>query len=254
MIADKLAKNRLIYPLRKLALFVAKHTPFPVQATLNDGGRMWVDLRSAVGRAILVKGEFDQAVWRAIEPSLYPGSVFLDVGANVGYYSILASGRVGKDGHVHAFEIDPRPLRCLRKNANSCTNRNLTIHERAVSDRVGTGVLIAELDCGHSAVKQDGIGMRVQTVSLDYWIDQPGAPNRIDVIKLDIEGGEIFALEGARRLIEKFRPLIVCEALDEMGHNAVPGQAKLKKYFESINYSSRLGQGFHSPTLVASPK
>jgi len=253
MFLDKLAKQRVIYPIRKLALLLARRWPFPIEATLYDGSRMWVDLRSAVGRAIIVKGEFDQAVWRAIEPHLNTGSVFLDVGANVGYYSLLASSYVGKAGQVHAFEIDPRPLRCLRKNAAVCTNRNVTVHERAVSDIIGIGALLAKPDCGHSSVQQEGHGMKVQMVTLDHWMDEPGAPDHIDVIKLDIEGGELAALEGARNLIGRLRPFIVCEALDEKANEDVPGQAKLLNYFASMNYSTHVAHGTYSPTLVAAP-
>lgn len=212
---------------------------------------MWVDLRSSVGRAILVKGEFDQAVWRAIEQGLHSGSVFLDVGANVGYYSMLASSRVGKYGQIHAFEIDPRPLRCLRKNAEECDSHNITIHERAVGGRVGHGVLVAEPDCGHSSVLQNGHGRKVKVVSLDSWMEDMGALSRIDVLKLDIEGGELAALEGARKLIDRFHPFIVCEALDRDGDESVPGQAKLLAFFSSINYTTYFADGVHSPTIVA---
>lgn len=254
LIVDKFAKQRIIYPIRKLALFLAKRWPFPVRATLVSGGRMWVDLRSAVGRAILVKGEFDQEVWRAIEPHLHPGYVFLDIGANVGYYSMLASSRVGNAGQVHAFEIDPRPLQCLRRNAAECRNHNLNIHEVAVSDKAGSGVLVAEPDCGHSSVQQKGRGRKVQMVTLDHWIEGPGAPGRLDVIKLDIEGGELAALEGARNLIGRFRPFIVCEALDETINKNVPGQEKLLDFFASVNYATQFAVGVYSPTIVAVPQ
>lgn len=250
---NSLAKQRVFYPLRKTGLFLSKNWPFPVQAVLSNGGFMYVDLRSSIGRAILVKGEFDQQVWREIEGSLKPGSVFLDIGANVGYYSMLASDRVGPSGAVHAFEIDPRPLRCLRKNVAVCTNQNITLNEIAVGDSVGSGVLISGLDCGHSSVKPEGQGVKVDMLTLDHWLQTSGEPDRIDVIKLDIEGGELKALEGAKNLIKKCRPLIVCEALDEKIRKGVPGQDKLLSFFSRINYATRLAVGVHSPTIVATP-
>jgi len=149
-ILNKLAKQQIMYPARKFGLMAASHWPYPVLSTLSEGGQMYVDLRSSIGRAILVKGEFDQQVWREIEVSLKPGGVFLDIGANVGYYSMLASNRVGSSGAVHAFEIDPRPLRCLMKNVAVCPNQNINLNEIAVGEYVGSGVLVSAVDCGHS--------------------------------------------------------------------------------------------------------
>jgi hypothetical protein len=76
--------------LRKAGLAVAKSWPLPVSARLNTGRRMFVDLRSVVGRAIYMKGEFDPVVFEPLTTRLKLDSVFLDVGANVGYYSMRA--------------------------------------------------------------------------------------------------------------------------------------------------------------------
>lgn len=250
---DRLAKQRISYPFRKLGLLLARRWPWPVRARLVGGTSMWVDLRSSVGRAILVKGEFDSAVWQAIERHLRPGAVFLDVGANVGYYSMLAADRVGRSGRVYSFEIDPRPLRCLRRNAKECLSQNIAVVETAVGSIVGQGVLVAAPDCGHSQVQQEGRGARVPMTSLDHWINEPGAPGRVDAIKLDIEGGELLALEGARKLIAKYRPAIVCEALDEKLHENVPGQARLFSFLWGMGYAARFADNVHSPTIIAIP-
>lgn len=248
-----LAKRRILYPLRKAGLFISKNWPFPVQATLSNGGYMYVDLRSSIGRAILVKGEFDHEVWRIIEASLQPGSVFIDVGANVGYYSMLASSSVGVSGVVHAFEIDPRPLQCLSRNVLACPNQNLHINKIAVGNFVGDAILLSEEDCGHSSVKTEGKGVKVAILTLDHWLETSVNLERVDVLKLDIEGGELSALEGAIKLIDKYRPLIVCEALDPSTRKNVPGQDKLLSFFSEINYSTSMAEGVHSPTIVAAP-
>src|SRR6185503_17489568 len=77
-------------PFRKLGLEVAKHWPWPVEATIVNGRRMFVDLRSAVGRGIFATGKFDPEVFEPLRNVLKLGGTFLDVGANVGYYSMLA--------------------------------------------------------------------------------------------------------------------------------------------------------------------
>lgn len=250
---DQFAKRQIFYPLRKLGLVLAKRWPFPVRATLFNGSEMWVDCRSAIGRAILVRAEFDQGVWRAIEPRLHTGSVFVDIGANVGYYTVLAAEKVGASGHAHAFEIDPRPLRCLRRNVAECKHQNISLHEIAIGESVGAGVLVAAPDCGQSSVQSHGPGLQVRMTSLDHWVDNPPL-TRIDVIKIDIEGGELLALEGARGLIKKYRPAIICEALDSTKRNGVPGKEKLLGFFSSLDYSARFVEDVFSPTILAQPR
>jgi FkbM family methyltransferase len=251
---DKYAKSKVIYPLRKAALAIAKHWPFPVRASLVNGDRMWVDLRSSIGRAILVKGQFDQAVWSAIEPRLGPGFVFIDVGANVGYYSMLASLVVGSAGRVHAFEIDPRPLRCLKANARECRSRNITVHETAIGASEGRAFLELGQDCGHSYVKSTGSGVAIPITSLDQWISGQTELNRVDVIKIDIEGGEGPALEGARALMSRFRPVVICEALDNANNPNAAGQGRLIALLQDIGYRVDFTAGAHSPTIVAEPQ
>ena len=113
----------ILRPVRRLLRPVAERWPWPVAVRLRDGRVMYVDLRSAIGRGILATGEFDPGVFVPFRGMLRAGHTFLDVGANVGYYSMLASAIVGGAGAVHAFEIDPRPLRCLRRIADDLLDR-----------------------------------------------------------------------------------------------------------------------------------
>ena len=252
MLIDTIVKGQIVHPIRKFGLFMAKKWPFPVKTSITNGDQMWVDLRSSVGRSILVKGEFDYGVWRVIEKWLKPGSVFVDIGANVGYYAMLASSAVGASGTVHAFEIDPRPLRCLLRNAKACKNANIHIYEVAVSDDNAGGYLHAGKDCGHSSLMITGDGKKVATTTLDQWADSQNNLAHIDVIKLDIEGGEERALLGARKVIEKYRPTIICEALDSASAtNEIPGQERLLKVLQSMNYITSFVADVHSPTIVA---
>lgn len=94
----------LMRPIRKLGLAVATHWPFAVSSRLLGGRRMYVDLRSAIGRGIFMKGEFDPKVFEPLHAALKPGGTFLDVGANVGFYSMLAlEARVSDVCHFHAI-------------------------------------------------------------------------------------------------------------------------------------------------------
>lgn len=215
-IASRIIRSPGSKALRNFGRHFASRWPWPVRTDVR-GLDFYVDLRSSVGRGIFVTGQFDQAVYAALEPSLTPGAVLIDVGANIGYYSVLASRDVGENGAVHAFEIDPRPLRCLRKTIRSNGLRNIHLHEVAVGAHEGHSGLRMQPDCGHSYVDDETGGMRVPMASLDSWLRSAPHIGRVDAIKIDVEGGEVAVLQGALDMLNRFRPRIVCEAYERGG-------------------------------------
>ncbi|MCW5553485.1 MAG: FkbM family methyltransferase [Verrucomicrobiae bacterium] len=236
--------------VRKAGLALARHWPWPVAARITTGRRMYVDLRSPVGRAIYMKGEFDPKVFEPLAARLQPGGLFVDVGANVGFYSLRALDVVGANGAVHAFEIDPRPLRCLRKTIARSSLKNVHLHEQAVGDRHGPAILVQREDCGHSSVATEGEGVRVPMITLDAWREKhPGGS--VQAIKMDIEGGELRALRGATELLRRERPLLVCEVVvDEQDRRHSDTQA-LFGLLKATNYRWQWVEGCNDPTLMA---
>ncbi len=129
-----------------------------------------------------------------------------DVGAHVGFYTLLASVLVGPEGRVLAFEPVPRNLGFLRRHVqmNGCDNVTITaaaVGEHAGSGRFGFG---PSSQMGYLDAKGH---LEVSVVSLDG-IVAAGSPSP-DLIKMDIEGGEYRALRGARRVLESARPTLV---------------------------------------------
>lgn len=236
--------------IKKLLKIVAARWPFPVLATLKSGRKMYVDLRSGVGQGIYVTGEFDPVVFDAISSRLTSGGVFVDVGANVGYYTFCSLDLVGDTGQVHAFEIDPRPLKCLRKTVDSLKIKNVHIHNVAVSSSKGVGFLTQESDCGHSHVDPDGSGKRVDTISLDLW-QEDASCDSIDVIKIDVEGGEFSVLRGAVETLKKHKPLIVFEADNDLQDRHECRVSDITELLGSIGYEVQKVEGCWSPTMVA---
>ena len=247
---QELIRNPWFRPVRSLGRGLAGRWPWPVSARLRDGRRMFVDLRSGVGRAIFAKGEFDPAVFEPLRAVLKPGGTFLDIGANVGYYSMMALDLVGASGHVHAFEIDPRPLRCLRRTIQSERISNWHLHELALGDTCGMLSLMRESDSGHSWVQpKKSDGNRVPVATLDEWYDIFGRP-RIDAVKIDVEGFEPAVLRGAKEVLTMQRPLVVCEAVPGFSErHGFPPDAT-RELLESFGYTTSLLDGAWSPTLV----
>jgi FkbM family methyltransferase len=133
-------------------------------------------------------------------------SVVYDIGANVGFYSLMAARRVGPSGKVYAFEPVPRNLMYLRKHLQLNHVSNVTVIEAAVSDRMGCTFF----DEGPLSVQgfiSDKGQLEVETVSLDGLIEQ-GRLQDPDYLKIDVEGAEALVLSGGRAMLERARPVI----------------------------------------------
>lgn len=231
---------------------LAKRWPWPVPARLSSGRRVYVDLRSSIGRGIFATGQFDPAVFEPIRAALRPGGTFLDFGANVGYYSLLALDVVGPTGQVHAFEIDERPLRCLRRTIARERLDNLVLHEVAVGLEDGSARIVMQPDSGHTGIAGDAGGPHVRVVAADTWWRET-AVQHVQAIKIDIEGAEGLAIQGARELLRAARPVIVCEADESLQRPFGYGPDDLRDLLGSLGYRTRMLDGVWSPTIVAEP-
>jgi FkbM family methyltransferase len=175
-------------------------------------------------------GHYERRHQKIISRLIGPGDVFLDVGAHVGFYSLMASRRVGTAGRVIAFEPNPRNIDYLRRHISLNEAANVEIVEAAVSASDGLIGFEASGDSSMGHVLPDGQGT-VRSISLNAWAEAADiAPT---VIKIDVEGHEPPVLEGATEVMSKMRPTIVlsvgpeslraCEAiLQEHDYRATP--------------------------------
>jgi FkbM family methyltransferase len=142
-----------------------------------------------------------------------PGDRVLDVGANLGLYTLLLARQVGSEGRVTAFEPDPDSFALLRENleANGFGDGQgrVALYQKAVSDRDGTlRLFLAESNKGDHRTydSQDGRrSVEIEAVALDTLLP-PG--ERVDVVKMDIQGSELSALRGMTRLLSE-QPRVV---------------------------------------------
>ena len=159
--------------------------------------------------------------------SLEPGQVFVDIGANSGYFTILAAGRVGVEGHVIAFEPNPAVRRRLQRHVDiNRMNDRVRVFDVAITDRdaddvhlfiscrtdnSGLSSLTPSVAALASGELSRDVKVHISTSRFDSWMRTAPLP-RIDLIKIDVEGAELAALQGMRRTLERFRPpAIVCE-------------------------------------------
>jgi FkbM family methyltransferase len=133
--------------------------------------------------------------------------VVYDLGANVGFYSLLASVLVGEQGHVYCFEPLAANVALLKRHMEMNGIRNCTIVEAAVTADDGWGYLDASGDRSMAHLSEGGENT-VRTVKLDTLVES-GEIRPPKVLQIDIEGAEFEALRGGARMIEACRPAIL---------------------------------------------
>ncbi|MCH7872933.1 MAG: FkbM family methyltransferase [Planctomycetes bacterium] len=180
------------------------------------------------GRWIYVNGyQAQERLTRHFVRLLHPGDCVIDIGANVGYYTMAAAKLVGPSGCVHAFEASPEVFSWLRTNAELNPHANIHLHNQAVTDRCGdvTFYTAAADRTGYSSMRDLGDGARskatVPGVTIDSMLDEIPTTR---LVKIDVEGAELLVLSGMRGLIERDRPHVILEIDDvflrELGASA----------------------------------
>jgi FkbM family methyltransferase len=195
-------------PLRLLP----KKTVLPIlQGRLS--GKKWIVGSGEHGYWL---GSYEMGKRKAFEDEITPGAVVYDVGANVGYYSLLAAVLSGVEGKVYAFEPLPRNIDYLRKHAAINHFINIEIIQAAVSDHSGEAFfdLGASTAMGHLAAAGE---IKVKMTSLDELLAS-GQILPPDFIKIDVEGAEYEVLKGAKELLIKHRPVLFLDTHQRTAH------------------------------------
>ena len=167
-----------------------------------DGLRFYGSAKHQTYLHRLVRGSFEPFKMELFKEAIKPQMVVVDVGAYVGYHTVLASRLSGPQGKVYAFECDPRNYRFLVHNVklNNCTNVAAT--PRAVGDKAGVMTFSLEEDPATSNFGHHGaraLLSEVECASLDEMLG--GQP--VDVVKMSIQGGECRALQGMEKTLAR---------------------------------------------------
>lgn len=204
--------------LRKLA--VREELPVYTQAgfTMNASPREY----SSYG--IFFFGDYDPQMTDFIRTHLRPGDVAMDLGTDRGWFTLLMAQCVGPTGKVHSFEAYPPNVAKVQHNLALNGIEHVTVNPVAISDKPGhvyfeppSDAVTKHIgflnDCSGVGYVADGPGqgrLEVPAITLDDYAEQVGL-DRLDLVKIDIEGAEVAALAGARRTLERFRPVIAIE-------------------------------------------
>jgi FkbM family methyltransferase len=205
-----------------------------------DSFKMRLDTTQFLDAKLLYLGRYEVDTVAAIKRLVRPGDVVVDVGANIGFLSLTLGAIVGSKGHVFAFEPSDWTFDRLNENLKLNPFSWITTKRAAVGDQ-DIPTLQMVLPCGYrldgrdTATKQD-----VPFVKLDTVLS---TCDRIDFIKTDTDGHEPAVIDGARSIIERFKPTILLEVAPD--HTARSGQDLhgTFAYLKSLGYTFESNSG-----------
>lgn len=253
--------------MKRIADRLVPAMPLP---TRIEEGAWWLATNDWVGDGIY-DGTFERPERRFFRRALRPGMVVLDIGAHHGLYSMIAARAVGPSGRVIAFEPSPRERKRLGTHRRINRFHHIDIEPLALGREPGRATLYLPPRRGSGFnslnpaedLRSQAEPVEVVVSTLDIYLDSH--PLQVDLMKIDVEGGELDVLTGARGVLaSSHRPAILCEAEDERtqpwGYDAI----EIVRMLEASNYvlnqaqpGGRLlpvpGDAF-PPNLVAIPR
>jgi FkbM family methyltransferase len=175
--------------------------------------RFWLSEQSTIDRAIIQGGVWEERSTALIRDLIKPGYVVLDVGANIGYYTNVIARLVGPDGHVHAFEPTTRFVQVLKRNVAENGFENVSVHEYGLSDRESE--LAIHINNSTASLHMDTSAGGTSSETARFFPLDGIAPllglNRLDFVKIDVDGHEPQFLRGAEETLMRFRPRVLLE-------------------------------------------
>ncbi len=188
-----------------------------------EHGRFFVDPASHLGFSLLKYGEYEPEMYRVLTSFLREGSVFIDLGANEGYFTVIASRLVGPSGKVFSIEPQRRLKPIFQRNLELNDVHNVTLIEEAISDQIGRAEIHISPSTNTGATglvlgyKYPVPRETVETTTLEEVFNQQEI-DRCDLIKIDIEGfeyeailgsSEIFGQQKMRRIVLQLHPRLM---------------------------------------------
>lgn len=218
MIPLKVRRHCAIWSLRGLHAAGIK----TVNQQLIGGGRMILDTNDHLAQQMRCEESFEPEVRKEFERIASRGVNVIDIGANIGYYTVLATKLIGADKRVFSFEPQERIVGKLRRNVELNRPCNVEIFPFALSDTAGTVVfnLPAEGKEAYGSIHANGRfdvvkTVEVETRRLDDFLAELGNP-KIGLLKMDAEGAELLILRGATKLLSSpDKPELIFEANED---------------------------------------
>lgn len=229
--------RRLSVSLPKRILPDPKSVGKHVLKTIH-GVQMIIDpsIDNGVELSLFETGTYEKGTIQLLENYLKEGSTFLDIGANIGLMSVIASNYVGTKGIVYAVEANPHTVPILQANVDLNACKNVEVIPVALSDTSGTAVLFENWKVnrgGASLISQSSEerGVEVKMERLDDLFDE-NTPVRL--VKIDVEGFEPQVLRGGMNWFRKQQPVFIIEVSEKREKEVGPSPAEVMELVQTI--------------------
>ena len=194
---------------------IQKHQDIKIKLNIND----WIQ------QNIFFLGCYEDAELKVLSNHLKPDSVFIDIGANFGLYSLIASQYISEKGTIFSFEPFPENYKSLCTNLSLNNLQRITAENTAVGSETGTLKLYynsqeKNLGMVSSNQTQNSDFMTVNKTCLDDYLKSKSL-EKITFIKIDVEGFEYEVLQGMKQTLQQYNPIILIEVLDSKSENEV---------------------------------
>lgn len=191
------------YPAKVTYDFLISHFKNPNVVAEVQGHKMFLDSKDSIELSIW--GVYEPFETELFKKEIKSGDVVLDIGANIGYYTLIATKLVGEHGKVFAFEPDPTNFALLEKNVKLNGYKNVILVQKAVSNKTDKlRLYLCEDNKGDYRIYDSRDGrqsIEIESIRLDdYFKNDDG---KIDFIKMDIQGSEGWAIQGMRLLLQR---------------------------------------------------
>ena len=220
-----------------------RYRPVPGIVTLRSGARIQLSHVDHLQLLLYYLGTFEPRALEFMRRSVKPGATILDVGANIGLFTVEGALSVGPSGKVISIEASPNHAKHVSATAKLNGMENVEVAAVAVGNYEGEATLTLPKDANYGMFTLGGVaGDESFTVSVRR-IDDIVGGERVDFIKMDIEGSEYGALLGALETIKRSKPIILIE-LNEAALVACGATSRqVKDLLESLGYKGRLLDG-----------
>ena len=200
---------------------------------------------TSIASSILTNGYYEKETFEEIKKNLSKGSVFIDGGANIGFFSILTSKLVGSSGKVICFEPTDSCYAYLLKNIKINRRKNIYLEKKAISSQNGTVQFKINKNSEENSIVsnfnkkkflQNNI-IKIKSTTIDTHCKKKKI-SQVDLIKLDIEGQEYEAIKGSSKIIKKNRNIkIIFELNIANRKNGITYSKKIFKLLKKLNFN-----------------
>jgi len=233
----KFFSRYVFYPMQKLS-----ELRFPNHDVMVETGgnklMVFSPRKNRISRAIFKDGIWEPRVTSLLKVKTHPGMVALDIGADIGYYTLLFASLVGRNGRVIAFEPIPEARKRLEHNILINGYGNVVISKYALGNREGTVFLEDPLNKSRinlSNVRSRNKSIIVSIRRMDDLLTELKL-NSIDIVKIDVEGAEHEVLRGMEHTLREYQPLLIIEVHHELLPLFGSSSEKLLDWISNLGY------------------